>query len=100
MGNLHTVGHIFNPLITDDAFWRLTLAVCYQLVQSVFFFFCASKKGGIGGGGEFQRRPRVAALAGCRTALVATGWMIFQHVSTNGPKNHSATPVGAPFLGL
>ena len=60
--------------------------------------FCASKKGGIGEVGEFQQR--VAALAGCRTASVATGWMIFQHVSTNGPKNHSATPVGAPFLGL
>ena len=36
MGNLHTVGHIFNPLTTDDAFWHcLTLAVCYRLVQGV-----------------------------------------------------------------
>ena len=36
MGNLHTVGHIFNPLTTDDAFWHcLTLAVYYQLSQSV-----------------------------------------------------------------
>ena len=32
--------------------------------------------------GEFQHR--VAALAGCKTAMVATGWIIFQHVSTNG----------------
>ena len=60
--------------------------------------FCASKKGGMGEVDEFQHR--VAALAGCRTVLVATGWMIFQHVSTNGHKNHSATPVRAPFLGL
>ena len=42
--------------------------------------------------GEFQHR--VAALAGCRKALVA------QHVSTNGHKNHSTPLVGAPFLGL
>ena len=36
----------------------------------------------------------MAALAGCRKALVA------QHVSTNGHKNHSTPLVGAPFLGL
>ena len=48
--------------------------------------------------GEFQHR--VAALAGCRTAVVATGWIISQHVSTNGHKNHSTPLVGAPFLGL
>ena len=29
------VDHIFNPLTTDDVFWRLTLGVCYQLVQAV-----------------------------------------------------------------
>ena len=97
MGNLHTVGHICNPLTTDDTFWRLTLGVCYQLVQAVLkISFVLAKK--VGEVGEFQHR--VAALAGCRTALVATGWMIFQHVSTNGHKNHSATPVRAPFLGL
>jgi len=38
--------------------------------------------------GEFQHR--VAALAGCRIALVATGYIISQHVSTNGHKNSSA----------
>ena len=39
-----------NPFTIDDAFWgRLTLAACYQLVQSDRF--CSSKKGGIGGGG-------------------------------------------------
>ena len=26
---------VFNPLITVNAFWRLTLGLCYQLVQSV-----------------------------------------------------------------
>ena len=52
MGNLHTVGHIFNPLTTDDALWHLTLGVCYQLVQPVLKirFVSASKKGGIGRG--------------------------------------------------
>ena len=72
MGNLHTVGHIFNPLITDDAFWRLTLAVCYQLVQSILkISFVLAKKVAKGEVGGFQHR--VAALAGCRTALVTTG---------------------------
>ena len=69
-------------------------AICFEIS------FVLAKKVGKGEVGEFQRRPRVAALGGCRTALFATGWMIFQHVSTNGHKNHSATPVGAPFLGL
>ena len=75
MGNLHTVGHIFNPLTTDDAFWHcLTLAVYYQLGQSVLkISFVLAKK-------------VVTTLAGCRTAMVATGWIIFQHVSTNGQK--------------
>ena len=43
---------------------------------------------------------RVAALAGYRTALVGIGWIISQHVSTNGHKNHPPPLVGAPFLGL
>ena len=41
--------------------------------------FCASKKGGIGGGGRVSARGAVhiaAALAGCRKALVGTGWTI------------------------
>ena len=48
--------------------------------------------------GEFHHR--VAALAGCRTALVTTGWIISQHVSTHGHKNDSLPLVGTPFLGL
>ena len=32
---------------------------------------------------------RVAALVGCRTAVVGTGWTISHLVSTNGRKNHS-----------
>ena len=71
----------------------------YQLVQSVLkISFVLAKKVANGEVGGLQHR--VTALAGCRTALVATGWMIFQHVSTNGHKNHSATPIRAPFLGL
>ena len=41
--------------------------------------FCASKKGGIGGGGRVSAWSAVhmaAALAGCRKALVGTGWII------------------------
>ena len=43
-----TVSHIFNPLTTDDALWHcLTLAVCYQLVQSVLkISFVLTKKVG------------------------------------------------------
>ena len=52
---VHTVGHIFNPLTTDDALWHcLTFAVCYHAVGAICFKdkFCASKKGGIGRGGR------------------------------------------------
>ena len=41
-----------------------------------------------------------AALAVCRTALVGTGWTISHLVSTNGCRNCSSPPVGAPFLNL
>ena len=54
-GNLHTVGHIFNPLTTDDALWHcLTFAACYHAVGAICFKdkFCASKKGAIGRGGR------------------------------------------------
>ena len=51
--------------------------------------FVLAKKVAKGEVGGFQHR--VAALAGYRTALVATGWMIFQHVSTNGHKNQCVT---------
>ena len=45
-GELHGVGHIY--LTTDEAFWCcLTLAVCYQLVQSVLKIrFVLAKQGG------------------------------------------------------
>ena len=61
--------------------------------------FCTSKKGVIGRGGwAYSRRAvhMVAALAGCRTALVGTGWIISHLVSTNGDRNHSSPLVGAP----
>ena len=65
--------------------------------------FCASKKSGIGGGWQVSARGAVhmaAALAGCRTALVGTGWAISHLVSTNRLRNHSPPLVGAPFLDL
>ena len=37
-----------------------------------------------------------AALAGCRMALLGTGWTISHLVSTNG--QHSSPPVGALYL--
>ena len=42
----------------------------------------------------------VAALAGCRTALLSTGWTISHLVSTNGHTCHSSPLVGRPFLEL
>ena len=63
--------------------------------------FYTSKKGRIGGGGRVSARGAVhmaAALAGCRKALVGTGWTISHLVSTNRLKNHSPPFEGAPFL--
>ena len=65
--------------------------------------FCASKKGGIGGGGRVSALGAVhmaAALAGCRKALVSTGWTISHLVNTNRLRNHSPPLVEAPFLNL
>ena len=69
-----------NPLTTDDAIWHhLTLAACYQLVQSVLKIgFCASKKGGIGVGGRVLAQGAMhmaTALAGYRKALVGRHWL-------------------------
>ena len=38
--------------------------------------FCASKRGGIGEMGRFIQYMHMAALAGCRMALVGTGWTL------------------------
>ena len=38
-----------------------------------------------------------AVLAGCRTALVGTGWTIVQFVSTNSAETTSLPLVGALF---
>ena len=94
---------LFNPLTTDDAFWHcLTLAACYQLVQSILKIgFALAKKGGIGEGGRVSTLGAVrmaSALAGCRTALVGTDWTIPHLVSTNTCRNHSSPLVGEPFL--
>ena len=65
--------------------------------------FCATKKGGIGGVRRVSALGAVhmaAALAGCRKAMVGTGWTISHLVSTNRPRNHSPPLVGAPFLDL
>ena len=40
------------------------------------------------------------ALAGCRIALVGTGYTITHPVSTNGCRNHSSPLVETPFLVL
>ena len=63
--------------------------------------FCASKKRRDGGGGRVSAWGAVhmaVALAGCRKALVGTGWTISHLVSKNRLKNHSSPLVGAPFL--
>ena len=65
--------------------------------------FCASKMGGIGEGGQAYSRHAVhmeAVLAGCRKALVGTGWTISQLVSTNEHRNHSSPFLKPPFLEL
>ena len=65
--------------------------------------FCASKMGGIGEGGQAYSRHAVhmeAVLAGCRKALVGTGWTISLLFNTNGCRNSSSAFVGAPFLAL
>ena len=65
---------------------RLTLAACYQLVQSIWKKgFALAKNGRIGGGRWVSAQGAVhmvAALAGCRMALVSTGWTISHFVST------------------
>ena len=48
--------------------------------------FSGSKKGGIGGGGRVSAQDAMhmkAALAGCRTALVGTGWTISAQMGTD-----------------
>ena len=85
-----------------ESIWcRLTLAACYQLVQSILKIgFALAKNVGLG---EVVRRGAVhmaAALAGCRKALVRTGWTISHLVSTNRLRNHFPPLVGAPFLDL
>ena len=67
-----------NPLTTDDeCTYHATLAACYQLAQSVLkIVFALAKKSGIRGGGQISAWGAVhmvAALAGCRKALVGTG---------------------------
>ena len=71
----------------------LTLAVCYQLESVLKIGFVPAKKVGWGVG-EFQH-----SVAGCRSALVGTGWTISHHVSKNGLcKNYSPSLGGAPLL--
>ena len=73
-----THAKLINPLTTDDeCTYHATLAACYQLAQSVLkIVFVLAKKSGIRGGGQISAWGAVhmvAALAGCRKALVGTG---------------------------
>ena len=61
-----------------------------------------SIKGGIGGDGQVSAQGAVhmaTALAGCRKALVGTGWTI-SHPDTNGHRKGYSAFLGAPFLAL
>ena len=82
-----------NPLTTNDAIWRhLTLAVCYQLAQSILkISFAVSKRWDRGGGWVSAQSAIhvVAALAGSRKALFGAGWTISHLVSTKRLRNHS-----------
>ena len=54
-------------------------------------------------GGQVSARGAVhmaAALAGCRKALVGTGWTISHLVDTNGHRKGYSAFLGAPFLAL
>ena len=82
---------VINPLITGYAFWCcLTLSACYQLVQSVLKIgFALAKK--VGWVDLFKTAVHMAAaLAGCRRALVSTGWTIHTLLAQMGVE---ATPL-------
>ena len=58
-----------------------------------------NKKAEFSEGGP-TKSPLLVVGMRIQTVSYCTNPMIFQHVSTNGHKNHSATPVRALFLGL
>ena len=69
---------LFNPLPTDEAFWRRQVLAALLSVGAICFEdrFCASRKGGTGGGGWVHRpalQCMVAVAAACRKALVNDG---------------------------
>ena len=70
----------FNPLTTDDTFWRRQiLATCYQLAQSVVKIGSAlAEKVGLGGwvGPPLCLTVHGGVAAACGKALVNDGWAI------------------------
>ena len=66
-----------NPLTDDECTRHATLAACYQLAQSFLMLGLHYQKSRIGGGGRVSAwgvMHMAAALAGCRKALVGTGF--------------------------
>ena len=60
-------GKFFNPIATDDAFWRhLTLAACYQLAQSILKI-----------GSVLAERVGQGEVGGC-TPLGDSAWRLLQ----------------------
>ena len=77
--------------------WRMLSvgAICFE------DRFCATQKGGIGRGGRVSARGAVhmaAALAGCRKALVGTGWAISLLFDTNGHRYRVHSVLAAVFI--
>ena len=92
---------MFNPLPTDDAFWRRQiLATCYQLAQSVLKIGSAlTERVGQGEvGGSTERM--VAIATACRKALVNDGWAICLLSCRNGCRKRSFHLVGTPFWAI
>ena len=72
---------------------------CYQLAQSVLKIGFSLT--GIGGGGRVSAwgaMHMAAALAGCRKALVGTGWAISLLFDTNGRRYRVHSVLAAVFI--
>ena len=93
---------MFNPLTTNDVFWRRQiLTTCYQLAQSVLKI-CTSRNGGAGGGGwvlhRFGWQCMAVVVTACIKPLVNAGWAIYLLSCTNGRRKCSFHLVRTQFL--